>query len=313
MRWLRNGHEHEYDATDEDALVLAQAIAREGAPHDAVAWTLVQRFALLHPKYPTLAAFVRAYSQPINPRWFPDGDKHLARLEQLDAAAQRDEKRRAANRLKYAEVEWSELPAYARQLALTAIEAEGDSPVPGAVHFRASMAKAGEDKRRAHRRAKMYADGRSDLVDVVRLREGYGRGVNWFFTSRGNVQMLADGEDALVPPGPDPKDGGPQTGPSFPPAPDGLPSGPGWGWAWSWSPRSSSPSGTAEADTPAASERYDETPEPSAGDDGQDADQREEGPELPPGDVISIDDARVPGFMGDDGPAHAEHEDAETA
>ena len=76
---------HTLPWTADDALWLRRAVEREGEPREWVAQALVNRWALLkdqgRAEYPTLASFVRAYAQPVNPRWFPDGDLHLARLE----------------------------------------------------------------------------------------------------------------------------------------------------------------------------------------------------------------------------------------
>jgi len=70
--------------TADDALWLRRAVEREGEPREWVAQALVNRWALLKDQggdhYPTLASFVRAYAQPVNPRWFPGGDLHLAQL-----------------------------------------------------------------------------------------------------------------------------------------------------------------------------------------------------------------------------------------
>ena len=86
---------HELPWTAADALWLRRAVEREGEPREWVAQALVNRWALLKDKggadYPTLASFVRAYAQPVNPRWYPDGDRHLAAL-----AAAPDEAKRAA-------------------------------------------------------------------------------------------------------------------------------------------------------------------------------------------------------------------------
>jgi hypothetical protein len=57
MKWVYNNQYHQYKQTEADLLWLARAVAREGKPYDAVAWTLLQRFALLYPMYPTLAEF----------------------------------------------------------------------------------------------------------------------------------------------------------------------------------------------------------------------------------------------------------------
>lgn len=76
-----------YRVTDADRLWLGRAVEAESHdPQDRarVAQVLINRFQFLRssrPKlYPTLADFVRAYSQPVNPRWAPGGDKFEAQL-----------------------------------------------------------------------------------------------------------------------------------------------------------------------------------------------------------------------------------------
>ena len=334
MRWLKGTRTQEYSATDQDALDLARAIAREGAPHRAVAWTLVQRFAHLYPRYGSLSDFVRAYSQPINPRWFPDGDLHRKRMRQLegDAAAQADERARAKRRVQYAATGWEDLPAEARRLALEAIESTVESPVPAAVHFRASMAPAKATKRQAFERATRYAGNRADLVEVVRIPEGYGRGVNWFFTAPGSgaVKMLADGEEPLAPDEPPlPKDGGtPPHGP-----PPGVPTDQAGKWVqlWCWLPSDSGQSTEASAGAPDAApssspsdpadlvEFADGKPDDTPLED-QDLDGAQGGepsppeePELPPGPVMTVSEARRRGLelIGDDGPGDEDEDEDE--
>lgn len=60
----------------------------EGPPADLVAQTLVNRWAWLQDynpgRYPTLTALVRAYASPVNPAWFPEGEKE----REAEAAAQ---------------------------------------------------------------------------------------------------------------------------------------------------------------------------------------------------------------------------------
>ena len=62
-----------------------RAVEREGQPRPLVAQTLVNRFAWLHSRghYPTLESFVRAYAQPVNPRWYPAGDLHQAAVNKI--------------------------------------------------------------------------------------------------------------------------------------------------------------------------------------------------------------------------------------
>lgn len=74
-----------YTVTETDRLWLLRAVAQEGAVSEQVAQTLVNCFAYLHSRkpamMPTLTKLIRSYAQPVNPRWFPDGDLHLRWLE----------------------------------------------------------------------------------------------------------------------------------------------------------------------------------------------------------------------------------------
>jgi hypothetical protein len=68
-----------YAITGQDYLTMARSIDRE-SPADcaAILWTYVQRYVALRGPagpYPTLSRMVIAFSQPINPLWFPDGPK----------------------------------------------------------------------------------------------------------------------------------------------------------------------------------------------------------------------------------------------
>lgn len=87
----------------DDRLWLLRAVEAEGPPQDLVAQTLVNRWAFLWDttpaKYTRLYEYVRAYAQPVNPAWFPDGRLHLQALAKLadaekPAAIARAEKRR---------------------------------------------------------------------------------------------------------------------------------------------------------------------------------------------------------------------------
>ena len=88
--------EWRYVPNQEDLLWLLRAVQAEGEPRTHVAAAMVNRFAYLSASafvrdepYDTLAGFVRAYSQPVNPRWMRGGDKWEARWETADDAGKR--------------------------------------------------------------------------------------------------------------------------------------------------------------------------------------------------------------------------------
>ena len=72
---LQSG-EHSYAPSSTDRLWLARAVEAEGRPQPMVARALVNLFmrARAGGSHQTLADLVRSYSQPVNPRWYPDGD-----------------------------------------------------------------------------------------------------------------------------------------------------------------------------------------------------------------------------------------------
>ena len=72
-----------YEPTADDKLWLLRAVEAEGPIPHQVARALVNGFGLLYSsgQYKTLAQFVRAYAQPVNPRWYPDGDLFRASIK----------------------------------------------------------------------------------------------------------------------------------------------------------------------------------------------------------------------------------------
>lgn len=93
--------EHRYQVTTEDRLWLLRAVQVEGHVEEQVAQVLVNCFAFLHARSPgmfrTLTGLVRSYAQPVNPRWFPDGDlfekwhaRDAAKYSLIAAARRRD-------------------------------------------------------------------------------------------------------------------------------------------------------------------------------------------------------------------------------
>lgn len=71
-------------ATAEDRLWLLRAVQAEGEPRQQVAVALVNLYALSSARggpFPSLSALVRAYAQPVNPRWFDGGDLLAAAMQ----------------------------------------------------------------------------------------------------------------------------------------------------------------------------------------------------------------------------------------
>lgn len=95
----------DYRPTRDDRLWLLRAVQAEGPVHAQVAQALINRFTLLRHRdpslYPTLAGFVRAYAQPVNPRWMRGGDKLRAALERADTDGRRRLQMLAAKRAEH--------------------------------------------------------------------------------------------------------------------------------------------------------------------------------------------------------------------
>lgn len=84
-----------YEPTHVDRLWLLRAVQVEGPPQPMVARALVNGFcwARARRRYGgQLMTWVRAYAQPVNPRWFPEGDllaRFCANLPAPDLARER--------------------------------------------------------------------------------------------------------------------------------------------------------------------------------------------------------------------------------
>lgn len=70
-----------YDVTREDMLWLCRAVESEGPDERQVAAILVNGFVWNRSRggRGSLAQWVRAYAQPVNPLWYPGGDGHEAK------------------------------------------------------------------------------------------------------------------------------------------------------------------------------------------------------------------------------------------
>lgn len=75
-----------YVVTADDALWLSRAVEAEGPPQPQVAATLINGFCWARATKGyrgSLTTWVRAYAQPVNPRWYPDGDLFQKSIEKL--------------------------------------------------------------------------------------------------------------------------------------------------------------------------------------------------------------------------------------
>lgn len=90
----------QYALTAGDRLWLMRAVQAEGPVQSQVAEALVNLFALtlerkgngtspLGGQSHSLQSLVRAYAQPVNPRWYAAGDLHLAALAKAKTPAER--------------------------------------------------------------------------------------------------------------------------------------------------------------------------------------------------------------------------------
>lgn len=187
LRDRRNGI-HTVRLTNADLLEFARAIQFEGQPYLAVAYALLQRWGFLFPVYRSFGTFIKAYAQPINPRWFPDGDLHRREVERIRNSttlteAQRTERiadlnRRATNRLSMARTPWNLINTRTRD-TLAAVLAGAPSPVAGAVHYNASPGSRELAEAKARRLGGAVVDSGS----------GYGRTVNAFYSMPGSSQF----------------------------------------------------------------------------------------------------------------------------
>lgn len=78
-----------YDVTGADRLWLTRAVEAEGPPQLGVAQALVNGFCAMQSKgrwRKPLADWVRAYAQPVNPRWYVGGDLYLLAWHSADAS-----------------------------------------------------------------------------------------------------------------------------------------------------------------------------------------------------------------------------------
>lgn len=124
MAAIYRGPTKGYKLTQEDTEWLARSLWGEckggGNPTErdaaAVAWAMIQRFMLMRMKWQwerwTFAGFIRAFSQPVNPRWLPDAPDSLCPAHPQQCGAGPVSKRR-----KIQSSTWAEVPAKCREFA----------------------------------------------------------------------------------------------------------------------------------------------------------------------------------------------------
>lgn len=119
-----------YTLSPEDKLWAARMISGEGGSPAAVLWTMAARFAMA--RGTSFATFIRSYSQPINPRWYRDGEfcREGGRFHGTDSCAEtRLRKRERILAMTAADLrpELAQVEQWAR--------GHVPNPVPKAVHF----------------------------------------------------------------------------------------------------------------------------------------------------------------------------------
>lgn len=90
-----------YAVRASDLLWLLRAVEVEGPDREEVAAVLLNGFTWARATKAyrgTLTDWIRAYAQPVNPRWYPDGDLFRAALEKAPAAQHEALTRRAKMR-----------------------------------------------------------------------------------------------------------------------------------------------------------------------------------------------------------------------
>lgn len=131
-----NGPNFEYKMTENDLLWSLKMIYGESgndlADAVCVLWCMANRFVSLKDSYAgkTFETLIRAYSQPINPKWYRDG--LFGKLYKgKDSATEEKFKRRETIR----NMKEEDFPENLRELIKLWADGQLPNPVPQAVHF----------------------------------------------------------------------------------------------------------------------------------------------------------------------------------
>lgn len=192
LSFTRNKKEYYYNLTNNDILNLLRATYKEGRQKEAVAYTLLNRFAWIYPDniYKDLSSFITAYCQPLNPIWFPDGVKYLATVKSFrvkysgkDLESKLVSLRKAAfQRILNAELTIDKIPDTTKNVVYGILNGKIKNPVKGSMHFRASLAKQNDNQNVSLEKQKAFASERSDIGRAIEYSDATA-GNNWFFTS----------------------------------------------------------------------------------------------------------------------------------
>jgi hypothetical protein len=125
-----------YTVTDHDLVTMARSIRVE-SPTDAplIAWCYAQRYVMMRKNGwdGSLGAMITAFSQPINPIWFPDGSK----CRPGGPYYGKQPCANAASRPGHATYPWSRIALPIRQTVLDFASARLPNELPRGVNFRA--------------------------------------------------------------------------------------------------------------------------------------------------------------------------------
>lgn len=192
IQWEYANRPYRYVVTPTDEAWFIRCLWREGKPQEAVGFTLLQRFAALYSRnkpYSTLSDFLRAYCQPINPRWLPGGDLSEARIKRLEAQGNKTkaelERNRAKKRAEYVSTPIAKIPTKYKKISTEILAGKLQSPIPKATHFTSSFATAGDTEARAKAKGEKFATAQN--LKLVEIPEGYKLGYNWFFSGPNDI------------------------------------------------------------------------------------------------------------------------------
>lgn len=179
-----------YVLNPDDIITLLRAVYREGPNYEAVVWSLLKRFAFYYGKgkYNTLAGLIKAYAQPINPDWFPDGKEHLKWLKTLSGNEKDREISNANKRVEYSKTSEDQIPTKIKNIVYGVLNGSISDLVPGSVHYIASRAPIKGTDEQAKEALTKFLKNRKDLsYAVIPQREptSIKSGFNWFFSSPG--------------------------------------------------------------------------------------------------------------------------------